>query len=194
MACPESLTTGFNPSCAALKKVGGFSNFGYIGTISDLSSVTLATGTITTLAFDSTKVLTRFNTKERQITAPSPINDRGEGNFTTVTHTMNLPIYFDTQAELNALEVVLQAERLFVILPTADKKFRVYGLVNTTTYDFENFGLRVSGGEDNAGQNLQDTSRINVTLTGEMPNLPCYFLDTDYATTLAKLQGYLTNP
>jgi hypothetical protein len=191
MACLESLTTGFNPTCAALKKVAGFANFGYIGTISDLASVSYAVTGVDALTLDSTKVLVKFITKERQVTAESPINDRGEGNFTTITHTVELPIYFNTQAEIELLNVLLDKDRLFVILPTASKQFRVYGLANTGQ-DFENFGLKVSGGADAAGKELQDQSRINLTLTGEMLTLPIYFFDTDYATSLATLEGYLT--
>jgi len=192
MACLESLTTGFNPTCTALKKVAGFANFGYIGTISDLASVSYAVTGVDALTFDASKVLVKFITKERQVTAESPINDRGEGNFTTITHTVELPIYFNTQAEIDLINGLLDKDRLYVILPTASKQFRVYGLANTGQ-DFENFGLKVSGGADAAGKELQDQSRINLTLTGEMLTLPLYFLDTDYATTLALLEGYLTS-
>ena len=64
MACAESLTYTFAPACTALKKPGGFQNFGYIGAISDVSSVTYATGAIEAFAFAATKVLTKFTTKE----------------------------------------------------------------------------------------------------------------------------------
>ena len=191
MSCDESLTVSFAPACSALKKPAGFQNFGYIGTISDLASVTYATGAIAALTFTGTKVLTKFATNERQVMAPTPINDRGEGGFSTITHTVNLPIYFDTQAELNAAETVIQADKLFVILPTSDMKFRCYGLAGVP-YDIKNFGLNNSGGEDAPGQVLNDVTRLNLVLTGEMLNLPQFFLDTDYATSLALLEGYLT--
>lgn len=195
MACAESLTVSFAPNCSALKKTGGFANFGYIGTISDLSGITVASGAISALAWDADKVLTKFTTKERSVTAESPIEDEGEGNVTLVNHTVNLPIYFDTQAELTAIDTILQSDRLFVILPTSNKQFRAYGLVNDlTNYDFENFGLKVSGGSDAPGQNLNDPSRMNLVLSGQMPNVPPFFLSTDYTATLALLEDYLPTP
>jgi hypothetical protein len=119
--------------------------------------------------------------------------DEGEGNVALITHTVNLPIYWDTQAELNALQTLLDADRLFVILPTINKQFRAYG-ISSTEWPFQSFGLKVTGGEDSPGQNLNDPARMNLTLTGNMPNIPQLVLDTDYATTLALLEGYLTNP
>ena len=193
MACAESLTVSFAPACTALKKPGGFQNFGYIGSISDLSSVTYATGAISALSWDSAKVLTKFTTKEFVVTAESPVVDEGEGNVALITHTVNLPIYFDTQAELEAAQTLLDADRLFVILPTINKQFRVYG-ISATDWPFESFGLKVTGGADAPGQNLNDPSRLNLTMTGNMPNIPQFFLDTDYSTTLTLLEGYLTNP
>ena len=190
MACAESLTVSFAPACTALKKPGGFQNFGYIGAISDVSSVTYATGAISALTFASTKVLTKFTTKEFVVTAPSPVVDEGEGNVALITHTVNLPIYWDTQAELDALQTLLDADRLFVILPTINKQLRVYG-ISSVTWPFQSFGLKVTGGEDSPGQNLNDPARMNLTLTGNMPNIPQLFLDTDYNTSLALLESYL---
>lgn len=195
MACAESLTTSFTPSCSAIKKVGGFQNFGYLLTVDDLASISVTTGNIDSLTFDSSKVAIKFTTKEKTVTAESPILDEGEGNITLVTHTVNLPIYFDTQAELNEADVILQSDRVAAILPTANNQFRVYGLTNdTTNYNFENFGMKVTGGADAPGQNLNDVSRLNITLTGNMPNLPCFFGVGTFATDLATLDGYLTNP
>ena len=193
MACAESLTVSFAPACSALKKPGGFQNFGYIGSVSDLATVTYATGAISAFTWDSTKVLTKFTTKEFVVTAESPIVDEGEGNVALITHTVNLPIYFDTQAELNAIQTLIDADRLFVILPTINKQFRCFGL-SSESWPFESFGLKVTGGADAPGQNLNDPSRFNLTLTGNMPNVPQFFLATDYATSLSALNGYLTNP
>lgn len=195
MACAESLTVSFAPACTALKKPGGFQNFGFIGATSDLSGVTYdsGSGAIEAFTFASTKVLTKFTTKEFVVTAPSPVVDEGEGNVALITHTVNLPIYWDTQAELDALQTLLDADRLFVILPTINKQLRVYG-ISSVTWPFQSFGLKVTGGEDSPGQNLNDPARMNLTLTGNMPNIPQLFLDTDYDTSLGLLEGYLTNP
>jgi len=192
MACAESLTVSFAPACSALKKPGGFQNFGFIGATSDLSGVTYdsGSGAIDAFTFASTKVLTKFTTKEFVVTAPSPVVDEGEGNVALITHTVNLPIYWDTQAELDALQTLLDADRLFVILPTINKQLRVYG-ISSVTWPFQSFGLKVTGGEDSPGQNLNDPARMNLTLTGNMPNIPQLFLDTDYDTSLALLEGYL---
>ena len=192
MACAESLTVSFAPACSALKKPGGFQNFGFIGATSDLSGVTYdsGSGAIEAFTFASTKVLTKFTTKEFVVTAPSPVVDEGEGNVALITHTVNLPIYWDTQAELDALQTLLDADRLFVILPTINKQLRVYG-ISSVTWPFQSFGLKVTGGEDSPGQNLNDPARMNLTLTGNMPNIPQLFLDTDYDTSLALLEGYL---
>ena len=195
MACAESLTVSFAPACTALKKPGGFQNFGFIGATSDLSGVTYdsGSGAIEAFTFAATKVLTKFTTKEFVVTAPSPVVDEGEGNVALITHTVNIPIYWDTQAELDALQTLLDADRLFVVLPTINKQLRVYG-ISSVTWPFQSFGLKVSGGEDSPGQNLNDPARMNLTLTGNMPNIPQLFLDTNYDTSLGLLEGYLTNP
>ena len=197
MACAESLTYTFAPACTALKKPGGFQNFGYIGAISDVSAVTYATGAISALTFAATKVLTKFTTKEFVVTAPSPVVDEAEGNVALITHTVNLPIYWDTQAELNALQTLLDADRLFVILPTINKQLRVYG-ISSVDWPFQSFGLKVTGGEDSPGQNLNDPARMNLTLTGNMPNIPQTFLTgsptPNYDDSITALEGYLVNP
>ena len=192
MACAESLTVSFAPACTALKKPGGFQNFGYIGAISDLASITYATGAIESLTWDSAKVLTKFTTKEFVVTAESPVVDEGEGNVALITHTVNLPIYFDTQAELEAAQTLLDADRLFVILPTINKQFRVYG-ISSTDWPFESFGLKVTGGADAPGQNLNDPSRLNLTMTGNMPNIPQFFIASggSYSASETELESYL---
>lgn len=193
MACAESLSVDLSPACSALKKAAGFANFGYIFTVDDISAVGLSTGTITSFTFKSGKQLVKFQTKERTTTAESPVLSEGESNVALITHTVNLALYFDTQVELNAIQTILDADRLAVVLPTANKQFRVYGIAtDSTLYDFANFGLQVTGGADAPGQNLNDPSRINLVLTGDVPNLPAFMLDTDYATTLALLEGYMT--
>ena len=192
MACAESLTVSFAPACTALKKPGGFQNFGYIGAISDLASITYATGAIESLTWDSAKVLTKFTTKEFVVTAESPVVDEGEGNVALITHTVNLPIYFDTQAELEAAQTLLDADRLFVILPTINKQFRCYG-ISSEDWPFESFGLKVTGGADAPGQNLNDPSRLNLTMTGNMPNIPQFFIASGgtYAASETELESYL---
>lgn len=193
MACAESLTTDLAPACSAIKKAAGFANFGYIFTIDDISAVSVNSGTISAFTFKSGKEAIKFTTKQRTTTAESPVLSEGESNVALITHTVNLALYFDTQAEINAIQSILDADRLAVVLPTANKQFRVYGIAtDSTLYDFANFGLQVTGGADAPGQNLNDPSRINLVLTGDVPNIPAFMEDTDYATTLALLEGYLT--
>ena len=189
--CTESLTIGFAPTCAAIKKPGGFKSYGYIGTISDLAEVTRGGTGITAFAMEAGKNLIKFQTKDFQVDAPSPFNPRTEGSgFVSYQHVVNLPIYFSTEAELEAAQTLIEVEKLFIVLVTSDQKFRAYG-ISQASYDFKDFGIMSNGGTDNPGKALGDVSRLDTIFSGTLPNAAGYVLDTDYATTKAMLEALL---
>ena len=190
----DSLSVDFSPDCqTALKKLGGFANFGYIFTVDDISAVAVTAGEITGFTFRTAKQAIKFTTKDRTITAPSPADAEGESNIALVNHTVNFPIYFSTQAELTEAYNVLNADKVAVVLPTPNKQFRVYGISTNSALDFSGFGMMNSGSTDNSGQNLNDPSRLDMALSGLIPNLPAFMdVGTGYADTLTELESYLT--
>ena len=189
--CTESLTLGFAPTCAAIKKPGGFKSYGYIGTISDLEEITRGVTGVTAFTMGAGKKLIKFQTKDFQVDAPSPINPRTEGSgFVSYQHLVNLPLYFSTEAELEAAQTLIEVEKLFMVLLTSDQKFRAYG-ISEASYDFKDFGMMSNGGTDNSGKALGDVSRLDLIFAGTMPNAAGYVLDTDYATTKAMLEALL---
>ena len=189
--CSESLTTSFAPTCAAIKKPGGFKSYGYIGTISDLEEITRGITGITALSMAAGKKLIKFQTKDFQVDAPSPINPRSEGSgFVSYQHLVNLPIYFNTEAELEAAQTLIEVEKLFIVLATSSQSFRAYGICEIG-YDFKDFGLMSNGGTDNSGKALGDVSRLDLIFSGTLPNAAGYVMDTDFATTKAMLEALL---
>ena len=189
--CTESLSTSFAPTCAAIKKPGGFKSYGYIGTISDLASITRGATGITAFTMAASKKLIKFQTKDFQVDAPSPINPRTEGSgFVSYQHLVNLPLYFSTEAELEAAQTLIEVEKLFIVLATSDQNFRAYGIAQAG-YDFKDFGMMSNGGTDNSGKALGDVSRLDLIFAGTLPNAAGYVLDTDYATTKAMLEALL---
>jgi len=195
MACVTSLTTGLDGTCEAVKKVGGVNKSIYAGSIKDLTSVTYGTdGDITGLTFDSNKVLVKFTGRIGKNTASEPITAEGEGNVNIYTHTVQPILYHATQAERTAIEELFALDQAFFIVPMRSGQIVCYGISNDVN-TLQDFGLKLSEGDDAVGLALNDQNAQTATFAGEMLHKAILFDESSsYADNISTLDGYLTNP
>ena len=195
MACVTSLTTGLDGTCEAVKKVGGVNKSIYAGSIKDLTSVTYGTdGDITALTFDTNKVLVKFTGRIGKNTASEPITAEGEGNVNIYTHTVQPILYHATQAERTAIEELFALDQAFFIVPMRSGQIVCDGIGNDVN-SLQDYGLKLSEGDDAVGLALNDQNAQTATFTGEMLHKAILFDEgSSYADNITALDGYLTNP
>lgn len=195
MACVTSLTTGLTGACEAVKKAGGVNKSIYAGSIKDLASVTFGTdGDITALTFAASKVLVKFTGRMEKNTASEPIVAEGEGNVIQYTHTVQPVLYHSTQAERNAIQELFSLDNAFFIVPMRSGQIVCYGISNDAT-ELQDFGLKVTEGDDAVGLLLNDQNAQTATFTGNFKHKAIIFNESGtFADNLNTLEGYLTNP
>lgn len=88
----------------------------------------------------------------------------------------------DSQATLNLLDETKGGSFLIVVV-TNNQKIRVFGVDG---------GLDLSALTEASGQVFTDDNSANLTFSGVADELAPFFLDTDYATSIALLESYLT--
>lgn len=111
----------------------------------------------------------------------SSTTDDGSQNQTGLAffpHTVTISTLDTTPEAIKTLNDLAYSDGVCAIVETTGGQFRVFGWKKGLTLESM---VRESGTTVEEG-----TSRL-VTLTGQLPDLPKIFLDTDYATSLAKL-------
>lgn len=195
MACVTSLTTGLAGDCAAVKKAGGVNKSIYAGSIKDLTGVTFGTdGDITALTFAASKVLVKFTGRMEKNTASEPITAEGEGNVNIFTHTVQPVLYHSTQAERKAIEDLFALDQAFFIVPMRSGQIVCYGISNSAD-TLQDYGLKLTEGDDAVGLLLNDQNAQTATFAGSMLHKGIIFNEAGtYAANITTLDGYLTNP
>lgn len=188
MAACSFLTVGLDPSCEALKKLGGVNKRVYIGQLSDIDTITFGVdGEITALTLLVGATLKQFIGKK----------EKNQGTYELVAgDTINLfnqsailALYFDSDAERAAINQLVNVEDMFCIYETNAGHLEVMGIANSSTLGYDNFGLKATAGTGNGtGILINDDTSYKVTLSGNVPNLPMLF---EPANTLAANITYL---
>jgi len=192
--CTTSLTTGLAGDCAAVKKAGGVNKSIYVGSIKDLTSVTFTSGAITGLTFAASKVLVKLTGRMEKNTASEPIAAEGEGNVNIYTHTVQPVLYHATQAERTAIEELFALDQAFFIVPMRSGQIVCYGISNDAD-TLQDYGLKLSEGDDAVGVALNDMNAQTATFAGSMLHKAIIFGEANtYAENITTLDGYLTNP
>lgn len=190
MGC-STLAKGVQADCAAIKKIGGVDKRVWIGALDDLTAIAFGTDNIiSSFTFASGKGFVHVSGKKDKNNGAYEVT-RGE-NVTTVNQTVNLSVYWSTAAQLAALNNLVQAEQLFVVLETNAGMLEVYGV--SAGASFDNFGL-APGGTGGTGTVMQDSTAFTFTLTGEQLNLPLlYAPGVALATNIAALDAQTIDP
>lgn len=182
-----TITKGIQASCVAVKKPGGVDKRVWLGLLNDLSSITLGTGNILlAITFKAGKGLTQWTGRKEKNDAKSEITV-GE-NVTIRTQTVGLMVYWETAADLTALDTLLDAEGIFAMVETNAGQIEVYGVNNSNAYNFNNFGLKATKNSGSTGKVINDATAFALELSGGMTNLQLLFNPTvDLASNILLL-------
>lgn len=189
--CLSTIDKGVQASCLAIKKAGGLDKRIYLGAIGDLASVTIGTGNaITGMTFAATKGLVKMSGRKEKNSAGSDI-EAGQ-NFTLRNQNVNLAVYYETAADLQAIDNIIDNEALFAIVETNAGSLEVFGI---NKVNFDNYGLRVSGNPGTSGLLLNDSTAFAMVLSGGFTNLQLqYNPGTALATNIAALDALVIDP
>jgi len=190
MSVCSFLTMGLDPTCEALKKIGGVNKRVYIGQISDIDTITFGNdGEITVLTLNTGASLKPFVGKKEkhqgtyELTAGETIN--------LFNQSVILGLYFESDVERAAINELVNVEDMFAFVETNSGVIETYGISNSTILGYDNFGLKATAGTGNGtGVLLNDDTIYRVTLSGNVPNLPMLFQPAQtLANALANLDS-----
>lgn len=174
------VTAGIDITCDDKRRLGGLNSRFWIGDPTEIDSFT----------FDGDGYVSEinFSTYGGTFTMESPDNSCSAGYEVVVAeggnkffnHTAAIKLFATTPADDAVIEEMLVANS-FLIVETQNQEFLIYGANN---------GLKTTEGGQNSG--AEDASDVTDTLTmaGGEKLKPYRFLDTDFATSLAKLETY----
>lgn len=176
-----AISSGISLTCDDKRYIGGNASGLWIGNIDDLATAidTSSTSAISSLSFNQYKGLYRFDLLSDSIDAGfSPIVNPGAGK--AFNHTVSIKFPVKSQAIANIVNDLLVAD-IFCVVQDNNKTFKIYGGTD---------GLEVSEGSQASGFTATDDASLTYTFTGPDLYIPIQFLDTDFATTKATLEGY----
>ena len=192
MATCSYLTLGLDPSCEALKKLGGVNKRVWIGQIDDIDTITFGVdGEITAFTLLAGKTLKAFIGKKEkhqgtyELTAGETIN--------LFNQSVVLALYFESDLERKAINELVNVEDMFVFIETNSGVIETYGIANSTSLGYDNFGLKATAGTGNGtGVLINDETTYRVTLSGNVPNLPMLYKPASpLASVIADLDAML---
>lgn len=175
MSCDSScanLTAGLDPSCDALKKVGGVTKRIWVGQLSVLDGYTVNANTLDiesiTLCSDSpTNTLKKFIGRKLKNSKTHEV-EVGE-NINVINQAINMVLYHNTSLEMKAIEDLINAEDCFCLYETNAGQIEVIG-IDTRASNSSNDpigGLNCSAGTGGTGVLLNDSTATTITLSGQ---------------------------
>lgn len=192
----KNLANGIDPSCEALKKLGGVAKRVWVGQISQLDAYGVDSNTLDinslTMALTGSipNTLKKFIGKKLKNSATHDL-EVGE-NRNIFNQAVNLVLFYKTSRELYNIEKLANAEDVFVILENNDGDLEVYG-IDTNENESSNDplgGLNASAGTGGTGILLNDTTAYTLTLSGQHRIMKRIFNRTT-TSTLAQNIAYL---
>lgn len=157
----------------------------YVGSISELAGFTRnADGEITALTMQPTKFIYALSGKKLKNSHSTAIKQNE--NSTLYTQTVNFVAYFDTQPEKDAIETLVQAEDLFVIVQNKYGRFEAFGLVGAEGIPAE--GMSISAGTYAVEAASDGASSMLLTFTADESKMPVY---TNFADEVVDEIAYL---
>jgi hypothetical protein len=181
------LTSGYAATCETKKKKNGLKGDVYLFNLYDSNGVKLAyteTGfTISGITVQSGSQGYKLagnklmHTYGSSVTVPTQGNQYYMQNFVA-------KLIEDTDTDLAFVDELVRSEGLVAVIETYNSKFLVLGQENgLKSIEGDMFSYDVDPAADVA---------TSIALSSEEDYHKKYFFDTDYATTKAKLEGYLT--
>lgn len=193
MAC-RNLTRGLDPTCDALKKLGGLAKRVYIGQLADLDSYTVNDDTLDIQALvmvaSPASTLKKFIGKKLKHSVTTPV-EVGE-NINVFNQTAVLVLYHFTSLEKAAIEELVNVEDAFVLVETFAGQIEVYGIDTNGIADSDDplGGLNTSAGDGGTGVALNDPTAFTLTLSGQHRIMSRIF-NVSPTATLAQNIAYL---
>lgn len=186
-----SLSNSITPDCAALKRPGGANKRVFLGSVTDLSSVTFDNTdsyNATALAFKTGKQAIEVVGKKAKNTGGASFEE-GE-NLTVRNHSVTVITYPKTAAHRKALDEIISQDQVFAVVERLDGEFELFGL---STANYESWGMKVTGGSYEIGIEVNDMNGYTLEFTGEMLNVPIVFGEgKTYAENVTDLVALLT--
>lgn len=177
------ISAGIGINCTGKGQIGGLNRRVFIGNIKDLANNAYTfdvDGYVTAINFKPYGFLYEFVGQKFAHTSGDNV-ERNEGGSVNYPHIVTLKLFDDEPADKELIETMTAAD-VFAVVETNNQEFKIYGFQN---------GLTIDTAEQNSGNaGNSDTSRT-VTLSGVEVGLAKIFRDTDYATSVAKLESYV---
>jgi hypothetical protein len=191
--CTTSLSTSLAGTCAAVKKAGGVNKKIYAFSVKDITAVTFeADGTPSALTFTTGKQLVSFTGKSLKNTASEPITAEGEGNVNIFVQTVQPVLFHSTQADRVAIEQLFALDQVVFLVPMPSGQILAYGLSNDTE-TLQNYGLKLTEGDDAVGLILNDMNAQTCTFAGDMLHKAIIWNEAQtYAQNITDIEAYLT--
>ena len=173
------------PSCAALKKKGGFDKRVWVGSIADLDSVTYGTNQeVTAFTFASGKGFKTVSGKKLKNGSETTL-EAGD-NVNMRKQNFNAVLYAQSALEREAVENLWDAEDIFIVAEANAGTIEVYGINKGDNQQYDNYGMKASAGTWNDGVALNDDTGIPTTFSGDLEHGPLIYTEgTANATQLA---------
>jgi hypothetical protein len=184
--------TNLAATCDAVKKVGGVKSRFWIGQKPDIASLTFGSnGEVTAMTLTGGKKLGRYEGVQFKNTAQFDVVPGENRNMFTQTFTGIL--FYKTQIELEHIEKLFTADRMFVIVETEAGQLKAYG-IDQNPYKAADLGpergLNISAGTGSEGVLLADTTGVTVTMAADFYNpTKLYKPATAIATVIAELDA-----
>lgn len=198
MACADScanLTGGLDPSCEALKKVGGLTKRVWLAQLSTLDSytingITLDIESLTMCSTSPVSTLKKFIGRKLKNSATTEVQV-GE-NINTILQSVILVLYHNTSLEKKNIEDLINAEDVFAIVETNAGQIEIYGIDTRGSASSSDpiGGLNCSAGTGSSGVLLNDSTAFTITLSGQHRVIARLF-NISTSATLAENIAYL---
>ena len=176
------ITSSVDLTCDDLRRLGGLNNRFWIYSPSDATVDPLSIeGYVEGLTFEVGASTFTFDSPDNSCSAgwEAVVAEGGNKFF---NHTVAIKLISTTPDDDATIEEMLVA-KMAVIVETQNQEFLIYGINN---------GLKTTEGTQNSGAEDASDTTDSLTLAGGDKLKPKRFFSTDYATTLALLEGYET--
>ncbi len=180
------VTSDYTATCSTKKKKNGLKGDVYLLNLVDANGVKLAyteTGfTVSDITVQSGSQAYKLAGSELMHTYGASVSVPTRGNQFYMQNLV-LKLIEDTDTDLAFVDEVVRAEGMVAVIETYNGKFLILGMEN---------GLRaIEGDMFNLDVDPAADVSTSIALTSYEDYSKKYFFDTDYATTKAKLEGYL---
>jgi len=180
------ITAGIVAECADLRRVGGVNKRFWVFNINQLDKAvgnggyTIdVNGYITAIAFEVYGGLYKFESQQQSHSGGyTAVVQVGGNRF--FNHDALAKLFNSTPTDDEVIEELLVAD-VGIIMETNNQEFLLFGGFN---------GMRITEAVQNSGQESGSDTTSTLTFQGQEKEMPKRILATDYATTIALLEGY----